>query len=63
VVKDIVAGALFDFVGFLTTLQEPVTLSARDDTSRPLRLLQEFAASRGLDLSDANVMDWQDEIG
>jgi hypothetical protein len=60
--QNIVAGALFDFLGFLTTLEEPITMSGQHEAPKALLLLEEWAAKRGLDLDGADVMGWRREI-
>jgi hypothetical protein len=57
-----VAGALFDFLGFLTTHTPPITLVASEPSPQALDLLQRFALSRELSLDDASVMDWQEHL-
>lgn len=62
-IQRIVAGAIFDFAGFLTTLQEPITLGHREETcARTVKLIEEWAASRGLKLDNADVGGWQREL-
>jgi hypothetical protein len=56
--ESMIAGALFDFVGYLTTLDEPVTFSGKHDATAALDLLGEWASQRGLDLDEADVKGW-----
>jgi hypothetical protein len=58
--EQMLAGALFDFLGFLTTLEKPVTLSARHEASSAVRLLEVWAANRQLSLDEALVKDWKE---
>ena len=59
----IVAGALFDFMGFLTTRDEAVALGGDNECSVAVDLIREFAKLRGLDIgSDPLVQTWQDEL-
>jgi hypothetical protein len=60
--KNIVAGALFDFLGYLTTRDKPVTMSKRQEPHRALKMLQEWADERKLDLDNADVTGWRKEI-
>lgn len=53
-----VAGALFDFLGYLTSSDERWTFSSRDDASPAVRALQQWAEKRGLSLDDADVPNW-----
>jgi hypothetical protein len=62
VVKNIVAGALYDFLGYLSTRDAEIKMGADHDSYRVLDLLEEWAELRGLDLSNAEVLNWQEEI-
>jgi hypothetical protein len=55
-----VAGALFDFLGFLTTLDEAATFGGNCNAGDAVRLLKEWAAKRNLNLDGADVMGWRD---
>ena len=57
----LIAGALFDFAGHLTTMDEVYEIGAARDSTRMVAELQAWASKRGLDLSDADVMNWQDK--
>lgn len=63
-VRAIVAGALFDFLGYLTTLDVPVTMSGAHDAARPLEIMDAWAKTRGLTLNtmDVYVQDWQTRL-
>ncbi|OZI74548.1 hypothetical protein [Bordetella genomosp. 12] len=54
----VIAGALFDFMGFLTTLDQPVTLGASKEATIAVKLLEQWAEKRGLHLSEADVKGW-----
>ena len=54
-----IAGALFDFMGWLTTRKERLILSSTDNASPAVESITEFAKMRGLSLDDARVQDWQ----
>ena len=56
----VIAGALFDFMGWLTSRKERIVLSSADDASPAVEAITEFAKMRGLSLDDAKVQDWQD---
>lgn len=45
----IIAGALFDFIGFLTTKAVPITVSARHEVPPIVEALKEFMELRGVD--------------
>ena len=55
----VIAGALFDFMGWLTTRKERLILSSTDDASPAADAIKVFAEMRGLSLNDARVQDWQ----
>jgi hypothetical protein len=55
-----IAGALFDFMGWLTSRDQRLTLSSTDEASPAVEAITEFAKMRGLLLVDARVQDWQD---
>jgi hypothetical protein len=54
----IIAGALFDFLGWLTSRKERLALSRVDDASPAVNAITDFAKMRGLSLDDARVQDW-----
>jgi hypothetical protein len=57
-VPDLIAGALFDFAGFLTTRDKPVEFGASCDASPAVELLQQFAKKRGLSLESPDIQQW-----
>jgi hypothetical protein len=56
----VIAGALFDFMAWLTTRDERLVLSGADEASPAVDAIRDFAKMRGLSLDDAKVQDWQD---
>jgi len=54
----VIAGALFDFMGWLTSRKERLALSSVDDASPAVDAITDFAKMRGLSLDDARVLDW-----
>jgi hypothetical protein len=58
----IVAGALFDFAGFLTTRPTITPFGSAANAAPAVDLLQAWAAQRGLHLDEANVHGWGDGI-
>ena len=56
----VIAGVLFDFMGWLTSRQERLVLSSSDEASPAVKVIEEFAIMRGLSLDDAKVKNWQD---
>ena len=55
----VIVGALFDFMGWLTTRKERLVLSSTDNASPAADAIKVFAEMRGLSLNDARVQDWQ----
>ena len=60
VAHSVIAGALFDFMGWLTSRKETLILSSADNASPAVEAITEFAKMRGLSLDGARVQDWQD---
>jgi hypothetical protein len=57
-----IAGALFDFLGFLTTLEKSVSLGVSELATPAVDLLTEWAKTRGLGLDDADVSGWHSAL-
>ena len=59
-----IAGALFDFCGYLTTLprQQAITASEAHEASPMVEALEQWAAKRNLQLDDADVQGWRAAI-
>ena len=58
VAHSVIAGALFDFMGWLTSRKERIVLSSADEASPAVDAIRDFAKMRGLSLDDAKVQDW-----
>jgi hypothetical protein len=58
----VIAGALFDFMGWLTSRKERLVLSSADEASPAVDAIRDFAKMRDLSLDDAKVQDWQDMV-
>lgn len=54
----IVAGALFDFAGMLTSQDDVCTFSGRHEAGPAVEQIQKFADKRGLRISEADVTNW-----
>ena len=61
-IENIVAGAVFDFAAFLTTLDQPVTLGAKVNAAPAADLVKEWASQRGLDIDQAIVRRWNNHL-
>jgi len=55
---DVIAGALFDFMGWLTSRKERLVLSSADNASPAVEAIIEFAKMRGLSMDSVRVKDW-----
>jgi hypothetical protein len=62
VAHTVIAGALFDFMGYLTSRKERIVLSAADDAAPAVDAIRDFATKRGLSLDDAQVREWIDAL-
>jgi hypothetical protein len=62
VAHTVIAGALFDFMGYLTSRKERIVLSASDDAAPAADAIRDFAKKRGLSLDDAQVREWIDAL-
>jgi hypothetical protein len=58
VAHPVIAGALFDFMGWLTSRKERIVLSSSDEASPAVDAIRDFAKMRGLSLDDAKVQNW-----
>ena len=57
----VIAGALFDFCGYLTTMpkDQAITVSGSHEASSIVEALKAWAANRSLHLDDADVSGWR----
>lgn len=61
--QNLVAGALFDFAGYLTTRSQPVTFSASHDSLPAVALVSAFLRLRNFSPDcKPEIMVWQDKI-
>ena len=54
----VIAGVLFDFMGWLTSREKRIVLSSTEDASPAADAIREFAQMRSLSLDGARVQDW-----
>jgi hypothetical protein len=59
---EVIAGVLFDFMGYLTSRKERIVLSSADDAALAVDAIRDFAAKRGLSLDDAQVRTRQEAL-
>ena len=62
VAHDVIAGALFDFIGWLTSRPKRIMFSSVDDASPAVDAIKDFAKLRGLSLDEAQVQTWQNVL-
>jgi hypothetical protein len=60
--SSIVAGALYDFLGYLTTRPKPTTFGAAYEATFAVELLSEWAAFRGLYLGKPAIENWTEAL-
>lgn len=58
----VVVGALYDFMGRLTTLDEPITVSRSHEVYGVMEAFQAWARDRGLDINVADVEHWHERV-
>lgn len=56
----VIAGAIFDFAGYLTTRDIVIEVGSTANASPVADLVRDWAALRGLSLADAAVLSWQE---
>ena len=59
---NVVSGALYDFMAYLSTLPESVTMGASEHSAGLLDAFKEWSVKRGLDTGGADVEHWQDAL-
>ena len=58
----VVAGAIFDFCAYLTTLPEELKVGGMHSTPAVLEVMQAWAGDRSLSLDDPWTAGWQDAL-
>lgn len=58
----IIAGAVYDFVGYLTAHTGTIEVGASVEVSPLMNLFVAWAAERGLEIKDADVQGWQESL-
>lgn len=53
-----ISGALFDFLGWATSQPEVLKMGGNELIPPAVQALEKWAKLRGLDLKDADVMEW-----
>ena len=57
--EDVIAGALYDFLGYLTSRRTRITMSDRDDAGAAVDALVDWSKTRKIRLEDACVKNWE----
>lgn len=57
-----VAGALYDFLGYLTSLEKPIRLGSSCNANPAINALKQWAKERDFNIEDADVQTWQGDI-
>lgn len=57
-----IAGALFDFMGFLTSHETQWKFSSRDEANPAVEAINQWAKAKGYSIADVDVMGWQAAI-
>jgi hypothetical protein len=60
--ENIVSGALFDLMAFLTVRDEKLVLSAHDSAAPAVEALVAFAKKRGLSIDAPDVQNWRENL-
>lgn len=58
IIEKVVAGAIFDFAGYLTTIENGFPIGSSYDSSPIVGEIEKWAIKRNLDLDDAEVENW-----
>src|SRR5678816_1138667 len=58
-IHELIAGALYDFMGRLTAVDAPITLSRHHTPDRLLDVFKEWATDRGRNTEEADVQGWR----
>jgi NAD-specific glutamate dehydrogenase len=62
-IDSVVSGALFDFMGYLTSRDTQLVLSSKDNASPAVDAIKAFADLRGVSLEKPAVNDWWTRAG
>lgn len=57
----IIAGAIYDFAGFLTTLDPTIQVGATEHPEPVINAIITWAATRGLSIDQPFVQDWKEQ--
>lgn len=55
----LIAGAIFDFAGFLTTRTKVIEVGSSANSGPMVELIKQWAEHNGLSLKDAQVLNWE----
>ena len=58
IINDKISGALFDFLGYLTTREETIKVGSKENVVPLIELFSEWAKLRELDTNYSDVLNW-----
>ncbi len=58
----VVAGALYDFMGYLTTRDDPITVGRSHEVYKLIEAFSAWSEERGLDVDGADVLSWTERL-
>jgi hypothetical protein len=58
----LIAGAVFDFAGYMTTRDKTIPIGASADAAPVATHIKQWAAKRSLDIDNADVQKWNEAI-
>ena len=61
-VPDLIAGALYDFLGHLTSMEKPIAFGATEWATPAIDALVSFAEKRRLTLCNPTIEDWTESL-
>lgn len=61
-VADLIAGALYDFLGHLTSMEKPIAFGANEWATPAVDALVQFAEKRGLTLNNPAIEKWTESL-
>jgi len=60
--KNIIAGALFDFMGYITSRNNTIHVGSKEFPGPLLDAFQDWCKTRNLTYDDPNIKDWDTKI-
>lgn len=60
--QKLIAGAIFDFAGYLTTRDNDIPVGSHSDAAPMVKLIQDWAKIRNLNTTEAAVLSWNEAL-